>query len=175
MSFDPTKLIRTPDGGDRANGEARGARWGWAGADQVSDAGIWEANTETPLAAMLYAASPAMGAVVGARAESWVLLAVFTMVKADPDVVLTLVTEPGWAAAAEIVRDIPLFANALARTLDMDACSMDRHRADDAQGGLSVKAAAAGEDLHRVRGVVRRPGGDAVCAVSRRGRSRARR
>ena len=28
-----------------------------SGADQVSDAGIWESNTEGPLAAMLYAAA----------------------------------------------------------------------------------------------------------------------
>lgn len=41
------------------------------------------------------------------------------------------------------MRDIPLFANALARTLDMDARQPGLDRADDAQGGLSVDAVVA--------------------------------
>lgn len=127
MSFDPTKLIRTPDQAvTAANTMMQMSAVGLgSGADQVSDAGIWEANTETPLAAMLYAASPAMGGGGRGLGMDWVLLAVDNMVKADPDAAPTLVTEPGWAAAAEIVRDIPLFANALARTLDMDARQRD--------------------------------------------------
>ena len=42
-----------------------------SGIDQVSDAGIWEANTEAPLAAMLYAASPCGHG----KGIEWVLLA----------------------------------------------------------------------------------------------------
>ena len=123
LSFDPTRLIRTPDQAvTAANTMMQMSAVGMgSGADQVSDAGIWEANTEAPLSAMLYAASP-MGNGLG---MDWVLLAVDNMAKADPNADPTLSREPGWQAAAEIVRHLPLFSNALLRTLDMDARQRD--------------------------------------------------
>jgi type IV secretion system protein VirD4 len=118
LSFDPTRLIRTPDQAvTAANTMMQMSAVGLgSGVDQVSDAGIWEANTEGPLAAMLYAASPRGN---GAGIE-WVLLAVDNMRR---DRQLTI--EPGWQMAAEIVRDRPLFHNALMRTLDMDPKQRD--------------------------------------------------
>jgi hypothetical protein len=113
LSFDPTRLIRTPDQAvTAANTMMQMSAVGLGpGIDQVSDAGIWEANTEGPLAAMLYAASPRGN---GAGIE-WVLLAVDNM-----RIGRQLTIEPGWQMAAEIVRDRPLFHNALMRTLGMD-------------------------------------------------------
>ena len=57
MSFDPTKLIDTPDQAvTAANTMMQMSAVGLgSGVDQVSDAGIWESNSEGPLAAMLYA------------------------------------------------------------------------------------------------------------------------
>ena len=122
MAFDPTALIRTPDQAvTAANTMMQMSAGGLgSGADQVSDAGIWEANTEAPLSAMLYAASP-MG---NGKGMDWVLLAVDNMAKADP-AAPGLWTEPGWVTAAGIVRHLPLFSNALLRTLDMDARQRD--------------------------------------------------
>jgi type IV secretion system protein VirD4 len=65
---------------------------------------------------MLYAASPRGN---GAGIE-WVLLAVDNM-----RIGRQLTIEPGWQMAAEIVRDRPLFHNALMRTLDMDPKQRD--------------------------------------------------
>ena len=77
MSFDPTPLISTPDQAvTPANTMMQMSAVGLgSGIDQVSDAGIWESNTEAPLAAMLYAASP-RGNNAGIE---WVLLAVDNM------------------------------------------------------------------------------------------------
>ena len=77
MSFDPTQLIRTPDQAvTLANTMMQMSAVGLgSGIDQVSDGGIWESNTEGPLAAMLYAASP-RGINTGIE---WVLLAVDNM------------------------------------------------------------------------------------------------
>lgn len=123
LAFDPTTLITTPDQAvTAANTMMQMSAVGLgSGADQVSDAGIWEANTEGPLSAMLYAASP-MG---NSKGMDWVLLAVDNMAKLDPDADRSLLKEPGWAAAAHIVRDIPYWYNALTRTLDMDARQRD--------------------------------------------------
>lgn len=122
MSFDPTTLISTPDQAvTAANTMMQMSAVGLGtGVDQVSDAGIWESNTEGPLAAMLYAASPRG---CGAGIE-WVLLAVDNMAKADPRNPQTSLN-PGWQMAADIVAHLPLLHNALIRTLDMDPKQRD--------------------------------------------------
>ena len=121
MSFDPTKLIATPDQAvTAANTMMQMSAVGLGSRiDQVSDAGIWESNSEGPLAAMLWAASP-RGNNQGIE---WVLLAVDNMRRFTPGEQMSL--EPGWQMAAEIVRDMPLFYNALMRTLDMDPRQRD--------------------------------------------------
>jgi type IV secretion system protein VirD4 len=121
-SFDPTALIRTPDQAvTAANTMMQMSAVGLgSGADQVSDAGIWESNTEGPLAAMLYAASP-RGNNGGI---SWVLLAVDNLdLDGGPGRQLSM--EPSWRMAADIVRGKPLFRNALLRTLAMDPRQRD--------------------------------------------------
>lgn len=126
MSFDPTRLISTPDQAvTAANTMMQMSAVGLgSGIDQVSDGGIWESNTEGPLAAMLYAASP-RGINAGIE---WVLLAVDNMTVATPDKdnpTDQLSLEPGWQMAANIVGDMPLFRNALERTLAMDPKQRD--------------------------------------------------
>lgn len=121
LSFDPTTLIGTPDQAVTiANTMMQMSAVGMgSGADQVTDAGIWESNTETPLAAMLYAASPrGNGAGIG-----WVLLAVNNTSSTPPGT--TMPTDPGWEHAAEIVATIPLFRDALLATLKMDPKQRD--------------------------------------------------
>lgn len=117
-SFDPTALITTPDQAvTAANTMMQMSAVGLgSGIDQVSDAGIWESNTEAPLAAMLYAASPRGNR----KGIEWVLLAVDNLHedKQNPDV-------PGWHSAARYVADQPLFRNALLRTLAMDPKQRD--------------------------------------------------
>jgi hypothetical protein len=117
-SFDPTALITTPDeavtvGNTMMQMAAVGTG---SGIDQVSDGGIWENNTEAPLAAMLYAASPCGNG----KGIGWVLLATDNMQKDDkhPD-------KPGWHAAAREVSNLPLLHNGLMRTLDMDVRMRD--------------------------------------------------
>ncbi|OBJ90371.1 type IV secretory system conjugative DNA transfer family protein [Mycobacterium asiaticum] len=112
-SFDPTALITTPDQAvTLANTMMQMAAVGLgSGIDQVSDGGLWEANTEAALAAMLYAASP-LGNKEGI---GWVLLATDNLEKDDKNV-----GAPGWRAASRYVRHLPLFHNALMRTLAMD-------------------------------------------------------
>jgi len=116
FSFDPTTLITTPDQAVTvADTIMQMATVGLgAGADQVSDGGVWESQAEGPLAAMLYAATR------GHRGIGWVLLAVDNLRfdKTHPGT-------PGWQMAADIVSDIPLFRNALERTLDMDRRQRD--------------------------------------------------
>ncbi|WP_224125858.1 type IV secretory system conjugative DNA transfer family protein [Mycobacterium avium] len=118
-SFDPTAMISTPDQAvTAANTMMQMSAVGLgSGIDQVSDAGIWEANTEAVLAAMLYAASPCCDG----EGIEWVLLAVDNMKEDDnksPNV-------PGWHSAAEKVASQPLFRNALLRTLAMDPRQRD--------------------------------------------------
>jgi Type IV secretory system Conjugative DNA transfer len=117
-SFDPTALISTPDQAVTvANTMMQMSAVGLgSGIDQVSDAGIWEANTEAPLAAMLYAACP-RGSRKGIE---WVLLAVDNLQKDDKDP-----DAPGWYSAARYVAGLPLFRNALLRTLAMDPRQRD--------------------------------------------------
>ncbi|MGY4646225.1 type IV secretory system conjugative DNA transfer family protein [Mycobacterium sp. URHB0021] len=117
MSFDPTKMITTPDQAvTAANTMMQMSAVGMgSGVDSVSDAGIWESNTEGPLAAMLFAASR------NGEGMDWVLLAVDNM-EWDED---KLPTEPGWQMAAMAVQKYPLFYNALRRTLDMDPKQRD--------------------------------------------------
>ena len=75
MSFDPTKMITTPDQAvTAANTMMQMSAVGMgSGVDSVSDAGIWESNTEGPLAAMLFAAAQ------NGEGMDWVLLAVDNM------------------------------------------------------------------------------------------------
>ncbi|KQH80844.1 type VI secretion protein [Mycobacterium gordonae] len=117
-SFDPTALITAPDEAVTvANTMMQMSAVGMgSGVDQVSDGGVWESNTEAPLAAMLYAASPRCTG----KGIDWVLLAVDNVKKSktDPEA-------PGWHSAARYVKDIPLFRNGLKRTLDMDAKQRD--------------------------------------------------
>lgn len=117
-SFDPTALISTPDQAVTAASTMMqmSAVGLGSGIDQVSDAGIWEANTEAPLAAMLYAASPRGHG----KGIEWVLLAVDNLENDDnaPDA-------PGWHSAARQVASQPLFRNALMRTLAMDTKQRD--------------------------------------------------
>jgi len=137
-SFDPTALIRTPDQAvTAANTMMQMSAVGLgSGIDQVSDAGIWEANSEGPLAAMLYAASPCGNR----KGIEWVLHAVDNIRKPGrgqppngngqqplplPDPEPNQPLRPGWYSAAQIVRDQPLFRNALLRTLDMDPRQRD--------------------------------------------------
>ena len=117
-SFDPTALISTPDQAvTAANTMMQMSAVGLgSGIDQVSDAGIWEANTEAPLAAMLYAASPCGHG----KGIEWVLLAVDNLAKDDKDP-----DAPGWHSAARHVSSQPLFRNALMRTLAMDPRQRD--------------------------------------------------
>ena len=117
MSFDPTKMITTPDQAvTAANTMMQMSAVGMgSGVDSVSDAGIWESNTEGPLAAMLYAASKNGGGM------DWVLLAVDNMEWDDEK----LPAAAGWQLAAMAVQDMPLFYNALRRTLDMDPKQRD--------------------------------------------------
>jgi hypothetical protein len=118
MSFDPTKTIHTPDQAvTAANTMMQMSAVGLgSGADQVSDSGIWESNTEGPLAAMLFAAAK------NDLGMNWVLLAVDNMTFAEDG---TLPLQPGWQQACELVQDMPLFHNALRRTLDMDPKQRD--------------------------------------------------
>ncbi|MBY0443540.1 MAG: type IV secretory system conjugative DNA transfer family protein [Mycobacteriaceae bacterium] len=117
-SFDPTALITTPDQAvTTANTMMQMSAVGLgSGIDQVSDAGVWEANTEAPLAAMLYAASTRGNG----KGIQWVLLAVDNLCDNNPDP-----DTAGWHNAARYVADQPLFRNALLRTLDMDPKQRD--------------------------------------------------
>lgn len=117
MSFDPTKMITTPDQAvTAANTMMQMSAVGMgSGADSVSDAGIWESNTEGPLAAMLFAAS------LNGEGMDWVLLAVDNMEWEDEK----LPVEPGWQMAAVAVQEFPLLYNGLRRTLNMDPKQRD--------------------------------------------------
>jgi TraM recognition site of TraD and TraG len=151
-SFDPTALIHTPDQAvTAANTMMQMSAVGMgSGIDQVSDAGIWEANSEAPLAAMLYAAARLYAASdnkKGKKGIEWVLHAVDNIRKpkqpqpeGQQELPLPNRTgngqlrplppppdrlPPGWYSAAQIVKRQPLFFNALRRTLDMDGRQRD--------------------------------------------------
>lgn len=132
LSFDPTKLISTPDQAVTIANTmmAMSAVGMGSGADQVSDAGIWESNSETPLAALLYAASPPGRDQRGGKGGGidWILHAVnntkVTPKNQNPS------TAPGWQYAAEIVKRHGdpaglLFSEALNATLEMDPKQRD--------------------------------------------------
>lgn len=127
VAFDPTKLISTPDQAFTvANTIMQMSAVGLgSGADQVSDAGIWESNSETPLAAMLYAASPPGRDGRGGNGGGidWVLSAVNNTRVTKKGQQKS--TDPGWEHAADIVAHLPLFREALMATLDMDPKQRD--------------------------------------------------
>jgi len=117
-TFDPTTLITKPDdavtiGNTMMQVSAVGLG---SGVDQVSDGGIWESNTESPLAAMLYAASPCCTG----KGIEWVMLAVDNL-REDKD----SPEAPSWHSAARYVAAIPPFRNGLLRTLAMEAKQRD--------------------------------------------------
>jgi type IV secretion system protein VirD4 len=79
------------------------------GANQTRDRGIWESRAAVPLAALLYAASPA-----GNREGiEWVLRAVDNISPDCPD-------EPGWHQAVSICQCVEVLALGLRRILEMD-------------------------------------------------------
>ena len=104
LSFDPTKLISTPDQAvTAANTMMQMSAVGLgSGIDQVSDSGIWESNTEGPLAAMLYAASP-NGNNAGIE---WVLLAVDNLSVTKVGQIGADGFAPDAASAVEIARKL---------------------------------------------------------------------
>lgn len=80
---------------------------GW-GANQVRECGIWESGAVGPLAALLYAASPA-----GNRGGvQWILRAVDNI---NPD----CGNEPGWQQAVSICQRVEVLASGLRRILEM--------------------------------------------------------
>lgn len=118
MGFDPTAMITTPDQAVTAANTMMamsGVGLGGGGGQSV-DSGIWESNTEGPLAAMLYVAAE------NNLGMDWVLLAVDNMEWIEEPGVERL---PGWQLASELVQHIKLFHNALRRTLDMDPKQRD--------------------------------------------------
>jgi Type IV secretory system Conjugative DNA transfer len=81
---------------------------GW-GANQVRDRAIWESRAVGPLAALLYAASPAGNR----QGIEWVLRAVDNI---NPD----CGNEPGWQQAVSICHSVEIFALGLRRILEME-------------------------------------------------------
>jgi len=118
-SFDPTMLITNPDQAvTAANTLMQMSAVGLgSGTDQVSDAGVWEANAETPLSGLLYAASPRGNG----KGIEWVLFAVDNVQKKANQ---TNTNVPSWRSAAKDAGE-PLFRNALLRTLEMDPKQRD--------------------------------------------------
>ena len=85
-----------------------------SGADQVSDGGVWESQAAGPLAALLYAASPAGNS----RGMDWVLRAVDNI---DPQ----RGAAPGWHQAAALCHRFEVLALGMLRILDMDPKQRD--------------------------------------------------
>jgi hypothetical protein len=81
---------------------------GW-GANHVRDRGIWESRAVTPLAALLYAASPAGNS----QGIEWVLRAADNI---SPD----FTNEPGWHQAVSICQGVEVLALGLRRMLEME-------------------------------------------------------
>ena len=127
MSFDPTKLITTPDQAvTAANTMMQMSAVGTGfGCGSVSDAGIWESNTEGPLAAMLYAASPA---ATTARASSGCCWR-WTTCEWEED---QLTIEPGWQMAAEIVQRQAAVLQRADAHAGHGSQAARQHRVDDA-------------------------------------------
>ena len=116
LAFDPTTLITTPDQAvTAANTMMQMSAVGLGSGSRPGPRcpGSGRPTPRPPLSAMLYAASP-MG---NNKGMDWVLMAVDNMTKLDPNADPTLWKEPGWSTAAQIVRHLPLFSNALLRTL----------------------------------------------------------
>lgn len=116
FSYDPTVTIATPyEALTVAETIMQMSTVGLgSGADQVSDAGIWESQAAGPLAAFLYAASP-MG---NSKGMGWVLMAVDNIDAED-------FTSPGWQQAAALCRKFPVLAQGMVRILGMDARQRD--------------------------------------------------
>lgn len=114
--YDPTSSIFTPhEALTTAETIMQMATVGFgSGADQVSDGGIWESQAAGPLAALLYAASPA-GSNGGME---WVLKAVDNI---DPNRRM----EPGWHLAAALCHRFEVLALGMLRILDMEPRQRD--------------------------------------------------
>lgn len=118
--YDPTVTIKTPmEAQTVAENIMQMATVGLgSGADQVSDGGIWESQAAGPLAAFLYAASPAASRDGIGRGMDWVLRAVDNI---DPE----NISEPGWAQAAALCHRYEVLALGMMRTLDMEPRQRD--------------------------------------------------
>lgn len=120
LSFDPTVSIDSPaEALTVAETIMQMSTVGLgSGADQVSDGGIWESQAAGPLAAFLYAASPAASLNGNGLGMSWVLTAVDNI---DPEKFDT----PGWAQAAALCHKHKVLALGMMRILEMDARQRD--------------------------------------------------
>jgi hypothetical protein len=114
--YDPTASIFTPhEALTVAETIMQMATVGFgSGADQVSDGGIWESQAAGPLAALLYAASPAGNG----EGMGWVLRAVDNL---DAD----RRSEPGWHQAAYVCHRFEVLALGMLRILDMEPRQRD--------------------------------------------------
>jgi Type IV secretory system Conjugative DNA transfer len=88
-----------------------------SGADQVSDGGVWESQAAGPLAAFLYAASPAGNN----EGMDWVLRAVDNLDTASPNAG----KKPGWLQAAAICHRYEVLAMGMTRILEMEPRQRD--------------------------------------------------
>ena len=120
LSFDPTVSIDSPaEALTVAETIMQMSTVGLgSGADQVSDGGIWESQAAGPLAAFLYAASPAASLNGKGLGMSWVLTAVDNI---DPE----KFDSPGWAQAAALCHKHKVLALGMMRILEMDARQRD--------------------------------------------------
>ncbi|MBU8819260.1 type IV secretory system conjugative DNA transfer family protein [Mycolicibacterium goodii] len=120
LMYDPTTSITSPvEAQTVAENIMQMATVGLgSGADQVSDGGIWESQAAGPLAAFLYAASPAAARDGVGLGMDWVLRAVDNI---DPE----KVSEPGWAQAAARCHKYEVLALSMMRTLDMEPRQRD--------------------------------------------------
>jgi hypothetical protein len=116
FAYDPTAAICTPQEAlTVAETIMQMATVGFgSGADQVSDGGIWESQAAGPLAALLYAASPA-GNNEGIR---WVLRAVDNIDEKRG-------REPGWYQAAALCHRFEVLALGMLRILEMEPRQRD--------------------------------------------------
>lgn len=116
FSYDPTASIFTPhEALTVAETIMQMATVGFgSGADQVSDGGIWESQAAGPLAALLYAASPA----ANNKGMQWVLRAVDNLDAERRN-------EPGWHQAAAYCHRFDVLALGMLRILDMEPRQRD--------------------------------------------------
>ncbi|MDP7707468.1 type IV secretory system conjugative DNA transfer family protein [Mycobacterium sp. TY815] len=119
VAYDPTATITTPlEALTIAETIMQMATVGLgAGADQVSDGGVWESQAAGPLAAFLYAASP-QGNNEG---MDWVLRAVDNIDTTSPDAR----SKPGWLQAAAICHRYEVLAIGMNRILEMEPRQRD--------------------------------------------------